>query len=307
VVPGRAPIAIACCRSRDDGDASDLYPDPDSELLREALAGLGSAAEMVSWDDPGAGWSRRAAIVIRSTWDSVDRPAEFIHWARDVAECSMLINPPGVIEWNLDKSYLVDLDRERVPVVPTQWLRAGSAWEPPPGEYVIKPAISAGGRETARYGPGHEAGARRHVAKLVGEGRTVMLQPYLPSVSDPGEISLIFIGDRFSHAVRKGPVLEAGKPVQPRPWERMNFLGLCDPTPTEKDLAATALAAVRRRFGHGLVYARIDLLQAADSSPLVLEVELIDPNLSLTLLPRAAERLARAISAAAEGRIIGVS
>jgi hypothetical protein len=299
-VAARAPIAIACCRSRGDGDAHELYPDPDSELLRDALAGLGLAAELVSWDDPDAEWSRRAVIVVRSTWDSVDRPEEYTRWVRHAAESSRLINPPQVIEWNLDKTYLVDLDGDGVRVVPTQWLTAGSAWQPPAGEYVIKPAISAGGRETARYGPAHEAVARRHVARLLDDDRTVMVQPYLSSVSDPGEISLIFIDDRFTHAVRKGPVLRPGEAVRPRPWERMTFLGLSDPAPAEKDAADGALAAVRRRFSHRLVYARVDLLHAADGSPLVLEVELIDPNLSLTLFPGAAESLATAIFVTAE-------
>jgi hypothetical protein len=292
----RAGIAIAGCRRSGDADAGDLYPDPDSELLRDSLVALGLAADLVSWDDPSVDWARRTATVIRSTWDSVDRPKEYISWVRQVGESSLLINPPEVVVWNLDKTYLVDLETEGVAVVPTQWLRAGREWEPPVGEFVIKPSISAGGRDTARYGRPHRAEARQHVARLVDRGQTVMVQPYLPSVVDPGEISLIFIDGRFSHAVRKGPVLTAGEGVRPRPWETMTFLGLAEPTLAQENAASFALAAVSRRFGQSLAYGRVDMLDDTDGNPLVLEVELIDPNLSFPLFPQAANILAMAIA-----------
>jgi glutathione synthase/RimK-type ligase-like ATP-grasp enzyme len=298
-VPDSVPVAIACCRHRTGGDATDLYPDVDSELLCNSLAARGVAAEMVSWDNPRVQWEQWALIVIRSTWDSVDRPDEYLRWVHRASRSSELINPSDVIDWNLDKAYLRDLELDGVPVVPTQWLRRGSDRTFPEGEFVIKPAISAGGRQTARYGPGHEAAARSHLERLFDESQTVMLQPYIPSVSDPGEISLIFVDDEFSHAVRKGPVLELGEDAPPQPWERMTILGLTAPTLAERAVAESALRAVRRRFGEGLLFARVDLLQSASGGPLVLEVELIDPNLSLTLSPAATDSLASAIAARA--------
>jgi hypothetical protein len=45
-----------------------------------------------------------------------------------------------------------------------------------------------------------------------------------------------------------------------------------------------------------LIYARVDLIDGPSGEPLVLEVELIDPNLSLTLHPPAADALATAIA-----------
>jgi len=294
------PIAIACCRNRADAAPTDLFPDPDSELLRDALARMGQPAALVSWDDPDADWSCPKAVVIRSTWDSVDRPEEYLRWVRQVGATSRLVNPADVIEWNLDKTYLRDLELEGIRVVPTQWVRAGDRWDPPTGQYVIKPSISAGGRETALYGPAHAADARTHVARLVGVGHTVMVQPYLESVSDPGELSLIFVGGMLSHAVRKGPVLTAGEGVRARPWERMTFLGLAQPSPQQREAAVLALQVIERRFHAALAYARVDLLDGDDAGPAVLEIELIDPNLSLTLIPAAAESLARAICRRAE-------
>ena len=103
----------------------------------------------------------------------------------------------------------------------------------------------------------------------------------------PGEISLIFIAGSFSHAVRKGPVLVPGGGVVDRPWERMTFLGLADPTATELAVARQIAMNLEERFGP-LVYSRADLLSGYAGEPQIVEVELIDPNLSLSLFPLAA-------------------
>lgn len=293
-----ASVAIACCRRTVEAGPEDLYPDPDSELLRNELIARGFSTELVSWDNPNLDWSARAAVVTRSTWDSVDRPGEFVDWARRVEALTTLLNPADVVAWNLDKRYLLDLELAGVGVIETQWVRPGVAWSPPRGgDYVVKPAVSAGGRETARYGPDHEADARVHVDRLVAAGHTVMVQPFLPSVVEPGELSLIFIDGTYSHAVRKGSVLEAGAGVVERPWERMIFLGLSDPTDRQRAVADAVVGVIHDRFAQSLVYSRVDLIDGAGGDPLVLEVELIDPNLSLGLSPAATSALADAIAA----------
>lgn len=289
-----ARIAIACCRSSGDGDPGDLYPDPDSDLLVATLTKMGLPAALVSWDDPAVIWERIDLVAVRSTWDSVDRPREYLRWAFAVDRVSTLVNPAKVLAWNLDKAYLEVLARLGVPVVPTRFVRPGSPWALPQSEFVVKPAISAGGRETARYSPAHRAGAEMHVGRLLAQGHTVMIQPYLPAVEDPGEISLVYVEGEFSHAVRKAPVLETGAAPVERPWERMVFLGLAEPTSAELAVAAQVHAALHRQFGR-LTYSRVDLVADTTGNPLILEVELIDPNLSLSLQPHAVSRLALAL------------
>ena len=288
-------VVVACCRASGGAHPLELYPDPDSELLVAALGEIGVTARMASWDDDTVTWDQTGLVVIRSTWDSVDRPGEYLRWARAVDLVSTLVNPAEVLAWNLDKSYLGDLARMGVPVMPTQFVRPGSSWTVPEDEFVVKPAISAGGRETARYGPAHRSAARAHVSRLLAEGHTVMVQPYLRAVEDPGEISLVFIAGGFSHAVRKGPVLEAGAGVADRPWERMVFLGLTGPSPTELAVAERVQSALDRRFGT-LAYSRVDLITGLSGEPLVMEVELIDPYLSLSLESAAVARLAQVLA-----------
>ena len=237
-------------------------------------------------------------MVVRSTWDSVDRPEEYLRWAWEVESRTRLVHPAWVLAWNLDTSYLAELAEAGLPVVPTQFVHPGDSWTPPTGEFVLKPAISAGGRETARYGPGHDDEATEHMERLLGTERAMMVQPHLPGVEDPGEVSLVFLGSGFSHAVRKDPVLEAGAAVLERPWKRMVFLGWTQPSSEEMTVALQVQAVLERRFG-SLAYSRVDLVSAVNEQPLVIEVEVIDSYLSLAMEPSAAGRLATSLAALA--------
>lgn len=250
---------------------------------------------MVSWDDPQVDWSSFACVAVSSTWDSVDRPAEYLHWVRAVSGVSRLINPVEVIEWDLDKHYQLDLAAAGVPVVPTAWVEQSQRWEPPPFEFVVKPAISAGGRDTARYAPADATEASAHVRRLHAAGQTVMVQEYLRSIDVDGELDLIFLAGSFSHAVGKKPALRLGQGVIQEPWRRMAWTGLVLPNQEQVTVAEGAMSVVSGRFRQCPAYGRVDLVNDGHGKPVVLEVELIDPYLSLDMAPRAAGSLARAI------------
>lgn len=290
----RDVVAIAGCRGSDNGDPADLYPDPDAVPLQRALSTAGTASRLVSWDDPAVSWREFSRIVVSSTWDSVDRPTEYLEWSRRVAPGSALINDLAFIEWNLDKGYLRQLEAAGVPVIPTTWVAPGESWQPPQGEFVLKPAISAGGRSTARY-LGADDRARAHLGALHDDGQTVMVQPYLASIDHDGEVDLVFFDGEFSHAVRKAAALALGRGLVERPWEQMRWEGQVDPDRRQLEVAGAALRAVEEAIGRQPVYGRVDLIRAASGEPLVLELELIDPYLSLDTVPGAAERLAAAI------------
>jgi hypothetical protein len=288
-------MAVAGCRRFGAAGATDLYPDPDAAPLQEALRLLGARSALVAWDNPDVDWGSYSHVVISSTWDSVDRPAEYLAWARDVAAVSTLLNPLPAIEWGIDKVHLEDLTAAGVPVVPTTWVYQGSRWAPPSGsDFVVKPSVSAGGRETARYGAGDPV-AIDHVRRLLALGRTVMVQEYISRVDEEGETDLIFFDGVFSHAVLKKLVLIRGEGVVDRPWERMSWDGLVTPSPAQLRVAGQAVAFVADHLRCPLPYGRIDLVAGPDGDPLVLEVEVIDPYLSLDMEPLAANRLAEAL------------
>jgi hypothetical protein len=301
-VVGSRRVAVAGCRRAHDAAPDDLYPDADSPHLQRALEALGVPSMMVSWDDPSIAWGQFSDVVISSTWDSVDRPDDYLAWARHVAETSTLVNSFELVEWNLDKVHQLDLDSAGVPTVPTTWVGAGDVWSPPARtEFVVKPSISAGGRGTVRYAAGDRA-AVDHVESLLREGQTVMVQPYLEAIDTEGELNIVLFDGTFSHAVRKRPALQIGQAAGERPWERMTWAGAVTPSATEMDVANAAIAATRGRFGTYPTYGRVDLILDSAGAPTVLELELIDPYLSLDLVPRAAAHMAQAILAMPEAQ-----
>jgi hypothetical protein len=292
-----AMVAVACCRRLDDSDPTDLYPDLDAGPLRAALADLGVDSTLVSWDDPGVDWGSFSQIVISSTWDSVDRPIEYLAWAGRVADASVLVNSLPVIQWNLDKIHQRQLEAAGVPIIPTTWVGVEEVWSPPglgEGDFVVKPSISAGGRNTARYAGGDPA-AVDHVQALQRAGQIVMVQDHLAAIDEEGEVDLIFFDGRFSHAVLKKPVLRVGEGVVDQPWERMAWTGLVTPTQQQVAVAMLTMSVVSDRFVGPPAYGRVDLISGPSGAPLVLEVELIDPYLSLDMEPAAATTLAKAV------------
>ena len=190
-----------------------------------------------------------------------------------------------------------------MPVVPTAWVGPCDIWTSgSDAEIVVKPSISGGGRLTARYGAEERAEAEAHVRALQSVGQTAMVQDYISSVDTEGELSTIFVAGAFSHAVRKGPLLERGAGILDSPWEHDTSWGLATPTAAQLDIAQATVQAVERRLGQSMTYARVDLVDAPTGDPLVLEVELIDPSLSLTLHPNAATDLASAVARGLERR-----
>ena len=254
---------------------------------------------LLAWDSEHVDWGRFDVAVIRSTWDSVDRPDAYLAWASAVPEVTTLLNPVEAIAWNLDKTYLRTLAARGVPVVPTQWVVDEHGWAPPPYEFVVKPSISGGGRETARYRPDQAEDAGAHVRRLLSFGKSAMVQPYLPAVDTAGETKLVFVDGRFSHAVRAGAQLRPDVGVHQRPWEHPVPLEATETTRAQLDAARLVLAAVDAELGTPLLYARVDLVTGPAGDPLLAEVEMIDPSLFLRLAPAAAGRLAEATNARA--------
>lgn len=291
---------IAACRAFEGAGATVTYPDPDWPLLSAALVAAGADAMSISWDCEDFDWPGCDLVVINSTWDSVDRPQEYLRWARRTAQATALMNPFGAIEWNIDKTYLQTLALRGIPIVPTEWVVDAERWTPPPAEFVVKPSISAGGRETARYQPEEATLALAHVRRLCDCGQTVMIQPYISSVDTEGEAKLVFIEGDFSHAVRVGAQLGAGEGVIDRRWERFVPMEAMVPTAAQLGAARDILAAVEAEMDQRLLYARVDLIRAPTGEPLLGEVELVDPSLLLRFAAPAAGRMAEAITARAQ-------
>jgi O-ureido-D-serine cyclo-ligase len=273
--------------------------DEDLPPLLAALDEVGLDAAVADWDDPEVDWARFRLVLLRSTWDYAERFAEFLAWAERTAKLTTLLNPPPVVRWNTDKHYLRDLARAGVPTVPTQFVepgeRAAEALErflrEGIAEWVVKPAVGAGSRDAARYAPGEDDAARDHIERLLDAGRSVLLQPYLNQVDLHGETALIYFTGRFSHAIRKGPLLRRGTAPTAALFAAEHITPRI-PGADELQVADRALAALP--FAAPL-YARVDLIRSPDTQPCLLELELTEPSLFFTHAPDAARRFAELI------------
>ena len=287
-------IALATCRM--------MPPEfTDDQLAIAELEALGAEVTYVPWDAE-IEWTGFDAVAIRSTWDYSYRRDEFVAWADAIGPA--LHNAPALLRWNSDKTYVADLDEAGLEVVETAFVRPGETWAGSDGEVVVKPTVSAGGRDTGRFGPALHDDARALIETIHASGRTAMVQPYLRSVDEIGETALVFIDGEFSHPLRKGAVLRPDEVAPVRETDLMVAEAMYDPElvlagtyeDDELDLAERIVAHITERFGYVPLYARVDTLRGEDGAPILLELEAVEPNLYFDQAPGAAARLARAIA-----------
>jgi glutathione synthase/RimK-type ligase-like ATP-grasp enzyme len=252
-------------------------PDLDVQWALAAFTQRDVACEVHRWD-ADVDWAGFDAALIRSPWDYHRRRAEFLAWADAAAAVTAVHNPPQVMRTNTHKSYLLELADSGVPVIPTKLLTpAAPRWQPTDQAVVIKPAVSAGAADTVlRTG----AAARDHVDWLLGAGRDVLVQPYFAEVERPGEVAVVFIDGKISHAVRKIPALTVGGHGDPDELVAVT-----------EELALAAQRVVSAAGAADLLFARVDLIPTA-AGWLLLELELTEPTLFLEQHPPAAEALA---------------
>jgi hypothetical protein len=276
--------------------------DDDTGLLLAQLAAMGMDAVPVVWSDRSVAWDAFDLALVRSCWDYAGRREEFLAWARRVPR---LANPPGVLAWNTDKRYLRELEACGIPTVPTVWLAPGDAWTVPDaacasGSWVIKPAVSLASLDTGRYDFRDAEEVRlatEHVRRLQHSGRDVMVQPYCGAIDTHGETSMVFFEGAFSHAVRKGPILDGPDRGLDRRFLAGGGARLTprQPNPAERALAERVLDAVPGGRAQ-LLYARVDLVPDGDGAPRLMELELTEPQLFFGRIPGSAERFARTIA-----------
>jgi glutathione synthase/RimK-type ligase-like ATP-grasp enzyme len=273
--------------------------DADLPPLRRALEDLGIASDTVFWDDDAVVWDRFDLVVVRSPWDYFRRRDAFIAWADRVEAVSPLANAADVLRWNTDKRYLGELAGAGLAVAPTMFVEPGHPMEEdllPTGDIVVKPVVSAGSNDTELHRATNRDAALAHIGRLTAAGRAVMVQPYLEAVDEAGETALIYFGGRFSHAIRKGPILNTGAIEMVDGLYAAEDISPRDPTTAERALAERTMDTIPAGRDR-LLYARIDLLPAPDGEPCILEVELTEPSVFLAHAERSAERFAAAIAA----------
>lgn len=289
--------------------------DPDDRLVLDILENRGFDCQGAVWDSPDVDWASAGVTVLRSTWDYHRKFDQFMNWVEETSQVTELFNRPPYIRWNAHKGYIRELSESGIAVVPTQWLLKGwgaAADSIAPqlqellrqnaGKVVVKPAIGLATSGVLVVESGNFDEGVGHVEKLL-ESNDVMVQPFISSVKQHGEKSLVFINGRYCHAAQKAAfqalAMAGGAGEQP-----------AVATVDELDLAERAMTAVselvrRASFaGQGVedapypvppLYARIDIVRGDNGEPMIIELELVEPTLFLGFYPQSAEFFADAI------------
>jgi glutathione synthase/RimK-type ligase-like ATP-grasp enzyme len=266
---------------------------PDDRLAIPACRDAGIEVVPAVWSDGRVDWAEFRAIVIRSTWDYHVRPAEFTAWLARLARWPVAVwNPLPVLRWNAHKGYLQELAGRGIPTPATKVVPRGAradlaatiaqaGW---PGG-VIKPAVSASSYRTERVNAGTARAHQRALEAILADS-DALVQEFVPEVGLAGEWAMVFLGERFSHAVCRRP-----KSGEFRVQEELGG----SMTPGFPPVRVLALAEqVLSMAPAATLYARVDVVDAG-RGPLLMELELLEPALYFGYAEGAAERFARAL------------
>ena len=226
-------------------------------------------------------------VVLRSNWDYHEHLRHFEGWIRGVdASDGLLVNALPLVEWNLRKSYLVDLAVRGAPVPHTTLVAESDdvdvpSWVRADQPVVIKPQVGASGAGVELVEPDAVADALRTMQTPGG----LVIQDFVADIGD-GEWALVFFGGDYSHAFQRVPAAgefrinkKFGGTVRPG-----------EPDQALKDLARDVLMLLPA----APAYARVDLMVTAQG-PVLMEVEVNEPSLRLDLHPDAPKRFADAV------------
>lgn len=293
-----ADVALLTERRYENPTASGAFIEnllQEDQILSAALAAYGLSSTRIDWSRPDVDWSQFRAAIFRTTWDYFQHFEAFSAWLDRAGGETQLFNPRSQIRWNLDKRYLSALQDAGVSVVPSRCLAPGPSprlgalmdelgWS----EAVIKPVVSAGAWHTHRF---DRAGADA-VDDTLAEVRArqmMLLQPFQKDIMHHGEVTVVMIDGKPTHAVRK-----TGKPGDFRVQD--DFGGLVHAhiaTSEELELAQRAIDTCSPRP----LYGRVDIVRLNEGPLAVMEVELVEPELWFRMEPAAAMRLAEALAA----------
>lgn len=277
-------VCLLTCEGQRDGTHDDFF-------LAQALKKLKHEVRFEVWTSPYVDWTVYDQIIIRSPWDYQYRASQFRNWVLDVSSKSKVLNSAEIVDWNFQKDYLLDL---QVPVVPTYIFSEVSEIQSQFGELhkkysklVIKPTISASAEMTFLINKGSLEPEK--IEPILSRSK-LMVQPFISSIQEDGEISLIYFNDNgkptFSHAVLKKPKASDFR-VQSK------FGGSVGPAKPSKECLSLGIESLSNLPGVW-AYARVDIVDWK-KAPKIGELEMIEPELFFRFHPESADQFAQCL------------
>jgi glutathione synthase/RimK-type ligase-like ATP-grasp enzyme len=272
------------------------YPEPwqwTYDPQAEALRTTGAEIDPIVWTEAGdvSDYDIVLPLVAWGYHLDYDRWLALLDRAED--EQWPMINPPALLRWNSDKSYLAELMERGISTVPTLAAEAccdadleearrrfGSDW------LVIKPPVSAGAVRTHRLAPNDDLPSDSIRQPMI-------IQPLINEIARTGEFSLMLFDGEFSHSVVKRPAAGDFRVQEHLGGETLPCRA---PPAGAVRLAQSALAAAPVKAA----YARVDIVPDDEGTLRIMELELIEPSLFLEHAPDGGAAFTRSILNAAQ-------
>ncbi len=266
----------------------------DDELAYSALRKSGWQLDEVVWDSD-TDWNHYDIVAIRSPWDYQHRLEQFIEVLEKIETSSAVLhNSLALVQWNIDKNYLFQLEREGIAIVPTHRLD-----QPTPEDVrqlfrrfdsagvILKPTVSANADDTFHIGPNTTNDELADICKIY-ETKTCLAQPFMNGIIDEGEFSMIYFNGQFSHCI-----IKTAKQGDFRVQEEHG--GGVIPLPQPESGLISAAQKVIAAIPELPLYARVDLVRTQANSFALMEVELIEPSLYFRFDVNSPNRFAKSI------------
>ncbi len=279
-----------------DESKADIYSKNvylEDNLLKDAIQKLNLQVVRKSWDDSNFDWSTTRFAIFRTTWDYFDRFEEFSSWLNKVSQQTILLNSENLIRWNIDKHYLLNLKYKGVPICESYFIEKGDtitlynlSKKHSLDTFVIKPCISGAARHTYKISQENITAHEELFSELIAN-EAMIIQPFQKNIVKKGEISMMVVDGKFTHAV-----LKIAKPGDFRVQD--DFGGtVSDYTPTQEEITYAENAV--KSCPEMPIYARVDVFLDNENKLALAELELIEPELWFRNHPKAAHKLAKAI------------
>jgi len=287
-----------------DADARGDNVEAQLALIGPACAAEGLSLEPVYWTDPDIDWTGFDAVTPLTAWNYPRDPFTLQTCLAEAEAAGVrVINPRGVVGWNMDKAYLAQLAALGAPVPQTIEITAvtptiiAAAFETLGcDEIIVKPSIGAGAWRQVRLKRGQELPDPDQLPP-----DAALIQPFLSAVESEGEWSLLFFGGAFSHALIKRP--------KPGDYRTQGMHGAREEAADAPDGFIETALGVLEHIPGPLAYARVDLVRGPGGAPLLMELELVEPYLYLpfdgTGGVRGAGLFAKALAEAVDRTISG--
>lgn len=280
-----------------EGDAFVTNVLLEDKLIADALVAEGLRVNRIAWDDPHFDWSSTRYALFRSVWDCFDRIDEFTKWYSNTSKNTQFINSKALIDWNIDKHYLKELENKGITIANTLFIEQGSPLDlrsaittfkhrfgTDTEEFVLKPCVAGGARHTYKFDSDEWEPYATVFEELIAN-EALMLQEFQKNVVTEGELSLMLFNGEYTHTVLKQ--------AKPGDFRVQDDYGGSVTTHIPNEEAIAFAKKAMNACPEPPLYGRADIFKDNRGNWALAELEIFEPELWFRFYPDAAKVMAK--------------